>query len=62
MGEGSSDPAGKRTVVFKDLERGGTETKEAVGPVPVRGRPECVVADAMFLSTASAATSRPGTP
>ncbi|WP_327273272.1 hypothetical protein OG609_14980 [Streptomyces sp. NBC_01224] len=61
-GEGNSSPAGKRTVVFKDLERGGTETEEVVGPAPVRGRPECVVADATFLSTALAATSRPGAP
>ncbi|MFE9859418.1 hypothetical protein [Streptomyces sp. NPDC005780] len=53
-GEGRSEPAGRRTVVLKDLAVGATVTRETVGPVPVRGRPQCVVADVTFLSTALA--------
>ncbi|TXS39497.1 hypothetical protein EAO72_31195 [Streptomyces sp. or43] len=54
-GEGRSEPAGRRTVVFEDLAVGATATGEIAGPVPVRGRPQCVVADVTFLSTALAA-------
>ncbi|WP_393060140.1 hypothetical protein [Streptomyces sp. LN549] len=61
-GEGRSYPAGRRTVVFKDLAVGATETRKIAGPVPVQGRPQCVVADATFLSTALAEASRPATP
>ncbi|MGW6207888.1 hypothetical protein ACWF9B_30150 [Streptomyces sp. NPDC055089] len=54
-GEGGSEPAGRRTVVFQDLAVGATVAREIAGPVPVRGRPQCVVADVTFLSTALAA-------
>lgn len=54
-GESPSEPAGKRTVVFEDLAVGATATREVAGPVPVRGGPQCVVADVTFLSTALAA-------
>ncbi|WP_327709151.1 hypothetical protein OG912_10675 [Streptomyces sp. NBC_00464] len=54
-GEGRSEPAGRRTVVLKDLAVGATVTREIAGPVPVRGRPQCVVSDVTFLSTALAA-------
>lgn len=46
---------GRRTAVFRDLAVGATVTREIAGPVPVRGRPQCVVADVTFLSTALAA-------
>ncbi|WP_406454161.1 hypothetical protein OG782_23955 [Streptomyces sp. NBC_00876] len=61
-GKGGSDAAGKRTVVFKDLAVGATATREIAGPVPVRGRPQCVVADVTFLSTEPAEASKPATP
>lgn len=61
-GEGGSEPAGRRTVVLKDLPVGATVTREIAGPVPVRGRPQCVVADVTFLSTAPARRSATATP
>nr|WSW67131.1 hypothetical protein OG461_13500 [Streptomyces sp. NBC_00995] len=54
-GEGGREQAGRRTVVLEDLAVGATVTREIAGPVPVRGRPRCVVADVTFLSTALAA-------
>ncbi|WP_260255619.1 hypothetical protein [Streptomyces sp. 840.1] len=54
-GAGGSEAAGRRTVVIKDLAVGATVTREIAGPVPVRGRPQCVVTDVTFLSTAPAA-------
>ncbi|MGW0935032.1 hypothetical protein [Streptomyces sp. NPDC002666] len=61
-GEGRSEPAGRRTVVFRDLAVGATVTREIAGPVSVRGRPQCVVADVTFLSTALARRSATATP
>ncbi|WP_326738383.1 hypothetical protein [Streptomyces sp. NBC_01022] len=61
-GEGRSEAAGRRTVVLKDLAVGATATREVAGPVPVRGRPQCVVADATFLSTELAEASKSATP
>ncbi|MFG3135102.1 hypothetical protein ACGFZA_02645 [Streptomyces sp. NPDC048211] len=50
-------------MIFEDLAVGATVTREITGPVPVRGRPQCVVADVTFLSTAPAArTSAPAAP
>ncbi|MER7725230.1 hypothetical protein [Streptomyces sp. NPDC096323] len=59
-GEGRSEPAGKRTVVFKDLAVGASASSRITGPVPVRGGPQCVLADVTFLSTALA--RRPANP
>lgn len=61
-GEGGSEPAGRRTVVLKDLPVGATVAREIAGPVPVRGRPQCVVADVTFLSTALARRAATATP
>lgn len=61
-GEGRSEPAGRRTVVFKDLPVGATVTREIAGPVAVRGRPQCVVADVTFLSSALARRPATATP
>ncbi|THA73137.1 hypothetical protein E6R60_25465 [Streptomyces sp. A0642] len=61
-GKGGSDPAGKRTVIFRDLAVGATATRSAAGPAPVRGRPQCVLADVTFLSTALARQSASATP
>ncbi|HEY9331258.1 MAG TPA: hypothetical protein VIS09_23965 [Streptomyces sp.] len=61
-GEGGSEPAGRRTVVLKDLAVGATVAREIAGPVPVRGRPQCVVADVTFLSTALARQSATAAP
>ncbi|WP_406093200.1 hypothetical protein [Streptomyces sp. NBC_01013] len=60
--EDRSEPAGRRTVVFKDLAVGATVSREIAGPVPVRGRPRCVVADVTFLSTEWAEASAKNTP
>ncbi|MFJ2089686.1 hypothetical protein ACIOEW_10490 [Streptomyces sp. NPDC087901] len=61
-GEDGGDSAGRRTVVLKDLAVGATVTREIAGPVPVRGRPQCVVADATFLSTELAEASKSAMP
>ncbi|WP_371776424.1 hypothetical protein [Streptomyces sp. NBC_01438] len=53
---GGSVAAGERAVVVEDLAVGATAARQAGGPVPVRGLPECVVDDVSFVATGRAAT------
>ncbi|MGW2593307.1 hypothetical protein ACWCXC_23975 [Streptomyces sp. NPDC001515] len=58
-GAGRSVPAGRTTVVVGELAVGAVADRDVAGPVPVRGRPECVIHDVVFRSSELAAKGAP---
>ncbi|MFD7864900.1 hypothetical protein [Streptomyces sp. NPDC059783] len=58
-GAGRGVPAGRSTVVVGELAVGAVADRDIVGPVPVRGRPECEIHDVVFRSSELAAQGSP---
>lgn len=58
-GAGRGVPAGRSTVVVGELAVGAVADRDIVGPVPVRGRPVCVIHDVVFRSSDLAAQGSP---